>query len=58
MASLYEVGKYAEANTHLVKTVGPLYIESKDVAEKLLQLQIDVARQEYEKAERRATSRP
>ncbi len=49
-AALYEAGKYAEANTQMVRTVGPHYLASKDVAEKLLQLQIDVAKEEYEKA--------
>jgi methyl-accepting chemotaxis protein len=50
VAALYESGKYADANIHMIKTVGPLYMASKDVAEKLLQLQIDVAKEEYEKA--------
>jgi methyl-accepting chemotaxis protein len=51
VAALYETGKYADANIHMIKTVGPLYMASKDVAEKLLQLQINVAKEEYEKAE-------
>jgi methyl-accepting chemotaxis protein len=49
-AQLYGEGRYAEANTHMVTRVGPLYAEAKEVAEKLLQLQVDVARQEYDTA--------
>jgi methyl-accepting chemotaxis protein len=39
---------FAEANHHLVKRVGPLFAEAKGVAEKLLQLQLDVAKQEFD----------
>jgi methyl-accepting chemotaxis protein len=41
-------GNFAEANDHLVKHVGPLFADAKKVAEKLLQLQNDVAKQEYD----------
>jgi methyl-accepting chemotaxis protein len=51
VAAMYDAGKYAEANVHLIKTVGPLYMESKDAVDKLLQLQSDVAKEEYDKAE-------
>ena len=49
--AFYETGRYADANMYLIKTVGPLYVESKDAVEKLLQLQSDVAKEEYDKAE-------
>jgi len=42
---------FPEANAHLVKIVGPLFGEASDVSEKLLQLQVDVAKQEFETAE-------
>ncbi|MBI4986095.1 MAG: methyl-accepting chemotaxis protein [Rhodocyclales bacterium] len=47
----YNKNDFPEANAHLVKFVGPMFIEARDVAEKLLQLQIDVAKQEFDKAE-------
>ena len=48
--SLLKEGKFAEANMHLVKTVGPLFVDARGDAEKLLQLQIDVAKQEFDKS--------
>ena len=39
---------FPEANAHLVKFVGPLFIEARGVAEKLLQLQIDEAKKEFD----------
>ncbi|MGD9787955.1 MAG: Tar ligand binding domain-containing protein, partial [Sulfuricellaceae bacterium] len=47
---LFTAGKFAEGNAHLVKVVGPTYAEAKGLAEKLLQLQVDVAKAEYDKA--------
>ena len=41
-------GDFPEANAHLVKFVGPLFIEARGVAEKLLQLQIDEAKKEFD----------
>jgi len=38
---------FADANAHLVKVVGPLFIEARGVAEKLLKLQIDEASKEF-----------
>ena len=39
------------ANTHLVKVVGPAFAETVDLSDKLLQLQVDVAKQEFDDAE-------
>lgn len=41
-------GDFPEANTHLVKFVGPTFGEARAVSEKLMQLQIDVAKHEFE----------
>ncbi|MDZ4253383.1 MAG: methyl-accepting chemotaxis protein [Sulfuritalea sp.] len=49
-AKMFKEDRFVEANTHLVKSVGPLFAEARGVAEKLLQLQIDVAKQEYDSA--------
>ncbi len=46
--ALFKEGKYAEGNAHLVKSVGPLFAAARGEAEKLLQLQIDVAKQEFD----------
>ncbi|MBF0338743.1 MAG: methyl-accepting chemotaxis protein [Nitrospirae bacterium] len=47
-AELYKAGKFAEANTHMVKVVGPLFREAKGVAEKLQTLQTESAKKRYE----------
>jgi methyl-accepting chemotaxis protein-1 (serine sensor receptor) len=49
-AALLNQGKFDEANIHLFKTTIPAYNEAKAVAEKLLQLQLDVGKEEHEKA--------
>ncbi len=55
---LFATGNYAGGNEHLVKVVGPTYAEAKGLAEKLLQLQVDVGKEEFETAERNyATTR-
>ncbi len=41
---------FPEANAHMVKFVGPMFMEAYGVSEKLMQLQIDVAKQEFEAA--------
>jgi methyl-accepting chemotaxis protein len=48
---LYESGQFMEGNSLLVKSVGPLYGAANTSADKLLQLQLDVAKQEYEKSD-------
>jgi methyl-accepting chemotaxis protein len=48
---LYEAGRFPEANSVMVTTVGPLYGKTKEVGEKLLQLQVDVAKSEFDKAQ-------
>ncbi|KJU86142.1 methyl-accepting chemotaxis sensory transducer [Candidatus Magnetobacterium bavaricum] len=45
---LYKVGSFAEANTHMVKVVVPLFKEAKGVAEKLKNLQTESAKKMYE----------
>ncbi len=50
-ARLYESGEFMEGNSVMVKTVGPLYGAAKEAADKLLKLQLDVAREEYQKSE-------
>ena len=44
----FDKGDFPEANAHLVKVVGPLFSEAGGVAQKLLQLQVDEAKKEYE----------
>jgi len=51
VAAMYEAGRFADANMHLVKVVGPLYAEARGTMEKLIQLQSDVAKEEYESGE-------
>ncbi|HEX8989939.1 MAG TPA: Tar ligand binding domain-containing protein, partial [Rhodocyclaceae bacterium] len=50
-AKLYEAGQFVEGNSAMVKIVGPLYASAKDGVGKLLQLQLDVAKSEYDKSE-------
>jgi len=47
---LLKDGKFAEGNMHLIKSVGPLFADARGEAEKLLQLQIDVAKHEFDSA--------
>jgi len=49
---LFAAGNYAGGNEHLVKVVGPTFGTAKGLAEKLLQLQVDVGKEEFDKAER------
>ena len=49
-ARLYEAGDYPAANIIMFTDTGPLFNAAKGVAEKLLQLQIDVAKKEFERA--------
>ncbi|MEW6166026.1 MAG: methyl-accepting chemotaxis protein [Pseudomonadota bacterium] len=46
----FNKGDFPEANAHMVKFVGPLFADARGVAEKLLQLQVDVAKQEFDNA--------
>ncbi|HZW26659.1 MAG TPA: methyl-accepting chemotaxis protein [Gallionella sp.] len=48
---LYKQGRYAEANAQMVKSVGPKGLKAMDLADDLKTLQIDVAKEEYDKAE-------
>ncbi|OGS81489.1 MAG: hypothetical protein A2061_03265 [Gallionellales bacterium GWA2_59_43] len=48
---LYKQGRYPEANAHMVKAVGPKGTKAMDLADDLKTLQIDVAKEEYEKSE-------
>jgi methyl-accepting chemotaxis protein len=48
---LYKQGRYPEANAQMVKSVGPKGLMAMDLADDLKTLQIDVAKEEYEKAE-------
>jgi methyl-accepting chemotaxis protein len=50
IASL-KAGRFHEANETLLKRVNPTFYTANAAAEKLLQLQLDVAKAEYEKAE-------
>jgi len=50
-AKHYQSSQFVEGNSIMVTTVGPLYGKAKEGAEKLLQLQIDIAKQEYEKSQ-------
>jgi methyl-accepting chemotaxis protein-1 (serine sensor receptor) len=40
-------GDFPAANTHLVKVVGPAYLATRDMTEKLLQLQLRVSKEEF-----------
>ncbi|MDO9069381.1 MAG: methyl-accepting chemotaxis protein, partial [Deltaproteobacteria bacterium] len=44
-------GDYKEANSIMVKEAGPAFVTNTDAITKLLELQIEVAKQEYESAE-------
>ena len=46
----FEKGDFPEGNAHMVKFVGPMFADARGVSEKLLQLQIDVAKQEFDNA--------
>ncbi|MFZ2302006.1 MAG: methyl-accepting chemotaxis protein, partial [Gallionella sp.] len=48
---IYKQGRYAEANEKMIKVVGPLGIAAMDRADDLKDLQIDVAKEEYEKSD-------
>jgi methyl-accepting chemotaxis protein len=48
---LYKQGRYPEANAQMVKSVGPKGAKAMELADDLKTLQIDVAKEEYEKAE-------
>jgi len=43
-------GRFAEANASMVKETGPAYVVNKEAIHKLLDLQITVGKEEYEKA--------
>ena len=47
---LIEEGKYAEANASMVKETGPAFIANRDAVQKLLELQINVGKEENDKA--------
>jgi methyl-accepting chemotaxis protein-1 (serine sensor receptor) len=47
---LIEEGKFAEANSSMVKETGPAFVANRDAVQKLLELQINVGKEEYEKA--------
>jgi methyl-accepting chemotaxis protein len=47
---LIKEGEYAEANASMVKQTGPAFIANRDAVQKLLELQINVGKEEYEKA--------
>jgi len=49
---LIKAGNFAEANASLVKETGPAFVANRDAIQKLLELQIDVGKQEHEKAEK------
>jgi methyl-accepting chemotaxis protein-1 (serine sensor receptor) len=46
----YEQGQFKSANIHMVKVVNPAFNQSRETAQALLQLQMDVAREAYEDA--------
>ncbi|MFA6014946.1 MAG: methyl-accepting chemotaxis protein [Gallionellaceae bacterium] len=48
---LYKQGHYAEGNAQMVKVVGPTGIKAMDLADELKNLQVNVAKEEYEKSE-------
>jgi methyl-accepting chemotaxis protein len=45
-------GRYAEGNHRLIKRTNPLYADAKSAYEKLFQIQVSVAKQEFENADR------
>ena len=47
---LYKQGRYAEANTVMVKAVGPKGAKAMGLADDLKNLQVDVAKEEFEKS--------
>ena len=47
---LYKQGRYAEANSQMVKAVGPKGLKAMDLADDLKELQINVAKEEFEKS--------
>ncbi|MDZ4219695.1 MAG: methyl-accepting chemotaxis protein, partial [Methylobacter sp.] len=47
---LYKQGRYAEANTVMVKAVGPKGGKAMELADNLKNLQVDVAKQEFERS--------
>ena len=47
---LIEEGKFAEANASMVKETGPAFVANRDSVQKLLELQISIGKEEYEKA--------
>ncbi|MDD2913978.1 MAG: methyl-accepting chemotaxis protein [Gallionella sp.] len=47
---LYKQGRYAEANTVMVKAVGPKGSKAMELADSLKNLQVEVAKQEFEKS--------
>jgi methyl-accepting chemotaxis protein len=47
---LIEEGKFAEANASMVKETGPAFVANRDAVQKLLELQINIGKEEYEKA--------
>jgi methyl-accepting chemotaxis protein len=47
---LIEEGKFAEANASMVKETGPSFVANRDAVQKLLELQINIGKEEYEKA--------
>ncbi|WP_127477581.1 HAMP domain-containing methyl-accepting chemotaxis protein [Sulfurivermis fontis] len=49
--TLLKAGRYHDANETLLKRVNPTFYTATGAAEKLLQLQLDVAKAEYDKAE-------
>ena len=48
---LYKQGRYPEANAQMVKSVGPKGTKAMDLADDLKTLQIDVAKEEFEKSD-------
>ncbi len=48
---LIKAGNFMEANANLVKESGPAFVANTDAIRKLIQLQIDVGKAEYDKAE-------
>ena len=47
---LYKQGRYAEANSQMVKAVGPKGLKAMGLADELKNLQINVAKEEFEKS--------
>jgi methyl-accepting chemotaxis protein len=48
----YRSGKFLEGNQHMVKVVGPTFTEAKKLRDTLMQLQADVAKEEFGTAEK------